>query len=250
MVGGEGTTVVAFDKYTGKEIWKSLTCKDLGYCPPMIYQIGGKRQLIIWHGEAVNGLDPESGSVYWTEPAKTYMAMSISTPRQLGDTLFLTSTFGGVWLMRLKPDGAGAEVVWKGDKKIGFDSVFGTPYAEDGYIYGSRNSGPDFCCIKADTGERLWNTMKPNGDKKLASADVFIIKNGDRFFLWTEQGDLVIAKLSPKGYEELSRAHLIDPTSAAFGRDVLWCHPAFANRCMFVRNDKELICVSLAATPK
>ncbi len=176
--------------------------------------------------------------------------MSISTPTLAGDYLFLTSTFGKSMALRLgksQPDRPAAEKAWIGDRGAGtsFDSVFGAPFAENGHIYGTSSDGELFC-IKAETGERLWQTDKPNG-KKFRSADVFLIKNGDRFFLWTEKGNLIIAKLSPKGYEEVSRTHLLDPTSAAFGRDVLWCHPAFANRCMYVRNDKELICVSLAA---
>jgi hypothetical protein len=69
----------------------------------------------------------------------------------------------------------------------------------------------------------------------------------DRFFLFNEKGDLIIAKLSPKGYDEVSRAHLLEPTNTAAGRDVLWSHPAFANRHMYARNDKEIICVDLVA---
>ncbi len=61
LVGGEGSAAVAFDKDTGKEIWKALSTKSLGYCPPTIIEAGGKRQLIIWHGEAANGLNPETG---------------------------------------------------------------------------------------------------------------------------------------------------------------------------------------------
>ena len=57
---------------------------------------------------------------------------------------------------------------------------------------------------------------------------------------------VTFAKLSPQGYEEISRAHLLEPTQAAFGRDVVWCQPAYADRSIFVRNDKELIRVSLA----
>ena len=63
-------------------------------------------------------------------------------------------------------------------------------------------------------------------------------------------GDLILAELSPKGYREISRAHLLEPTHAARGRDVVWSHPAFAHRCVFARNDKEIICVSLAADGK
>ena len=60
-------------------------------------------------------------------------------------------------------------------------------------------------------------------------------------------GDLIIARLSPAGYEEIDRTNLLGPTSAAFGRDVLWMVPAYAGKCVFVRNDQELLRVSLAA---
>ena len=65
--------------------------------------------------------------------------------------------------------------------------------------------------------------------------------------MFVETGDLVITKLSPAGYEELDRAHLLEPTNIAFGRDVVWCPPAYANRAVVVRNDTEIIRVSLAA---
>ncbi|HEV3340362.1 MAG TPA: PQQ-binding-like beta-propeller repeat protein, partial [Pirellulales bacterium] len=91
IVGGDGSTVVAFDKDTGKELWKALTAIEPGYCPPMIYEAGGTRQLIVWHGESVNGLDPETGNVYWSQAAPTYQGMSISTPRKSGDLLFVSA---------------------------------------------------------------------------------------------------------------------------------------------------------------
>lgn len=246
LVGGEGTTAVAFDKNSGKELWRALTAKEPGYAPPMIYELGGKRQLIIWHGDGVNGLDPETGKVYWTQPAKSYMAMSIATPRRVGDAVFVTAHPNLALLLHPKGDGEAPTVVWRGDKKTGFASVFSTPFAEDGYLYGVQTGGM-LCCVKAATGERLWETAEPVAGKRLGSAECFLVKNGDRFFVFNEKGDLLVARLTPKGYEQLSRAHLLDPTSAAFGRDVLWSHPAFAHRCVYVRNDKELVCVSLAA---
>jgi outer membrane protein assembly factor BamB len=248
MVGGDGTTVVAFDKDTGKELWRALSAKGPGYCPPMIYQAGGKRQLIVWHAEAVCGLDPETGQEYWSVPAATYQEMSIATPRKDGELLFVTAYPSTAVMIKLAGDRPSAEVAWKGapTKKTGFFTVFSTPFFQDGHLYGI-SSGGVLTCIKADTGERLWQTSQPHGPKPEGSAEVFLVKNGDRWFLANEKGDLIIAKLSPKGYEDVSRAHLLKPTGAAFGRMVLWSHPAYANRCMFWRNDEELICVSLAA---
>ena len=65
-------------------------------------------------------------------------------------------------------------------------------------------------------------------------------------FLWNDQGELLLARLRPEGFAEISRAKLLDPVENTRGRDVLWCHPAFANRCAYMHNGKELICVSLA----
>ena len=61
-----------------------------------------------------------------------------------------------------------------------------------------------------------------------------------------EKGDLIIAKLSPEKYEEISRARLVEPINRDPGRAVVWSHPAFANKSVYARNDKELVCVSLA----
>ena len=72
-----------------------------------------------------------------------------------------------------------------------------------------------------------------------------MVKNGSRYFLFSETGDLIIARLSPQGYDEVSRMHLIDPVNTDPGRPVVWTLPAFANRRVYVRNDQELICVDL-----
>jgi chemotaxis protein histidine kinase CheA len=59
-------------------------------------------------------------------------------------------------------------------------------------------------------------------------------------------GELILAKLSPQGYNEISRAKLLQPQENTRGREVIWCHPAFSNRCAFMHNGKELMCVSLS----
>jgi hypothetical protein len=120
-----------------------------------------------------------------------------------------------------------------------------TPYIDSQTIYGADRSGP-LCGVDLATGKRLWETCVPTTGKEPALyGTVFIVRNGERFFLFSESGDLIIANLSPKGYEEVSRMKLLAPTGTAFGRDVVWSHPAFAEKCVFARNDKEIVCVSL-----
>src|SRR5207248_11517577 len=109
-----------------KELWRALSAKEPGYCPPMIYDIGGKRQLIIWHPQAVNGLDPETGKVYWTQPAQTYSGMAIATPRQLGDAVFISGHPQVSLLGRIKDGTTPEPAPWKGSAKVGIASVFST----------------------------------------------------------------------------------------------------------------------------
>jgi outer membrane protein assembly factor BamB len=251
LAGGDGSTVVAFDKDTGKELWRALSAKEPGYCPPVIYEVGGKRQLIIFHPQALNSLDPETGKVYWTQPYTAQSGLTIPMPRKSGDRLFVTTFYNGPMMLKLDAEKPEATVLWRGKsnserKTDGLHSIIPTPYFEGDYIYGVCSYG-QLRCLKAENGERVWETFKATtGDKEVRWANAFLIKNGDRFFLPNEKGDLIIAKLSPKGYEEISRTHLLDPTNRDPGRLVVWSHPAFANRCIYARNDKEIVCASLA----
>ena len=188
--------------------------------------------------------------------------MTIPTPRLAGDRLFLTSFYGGSTLIKLNPDDPTlATVVWKSDLKQSnpelakntdkLHCVMSTPYIKDGYIYGVCSYG-ELRCIRLDDGGRVWSDLRATGSVKepteRARANAFLIPQRRPLLpLANEKGDLIVARLSPKGYEEISRAHLLERTGNAMGRKVVWSHPAFANRSMYARNDKELICVSLAA---
>jgi outer membrane protein assembly factor BamB len=258
LVGGDKSAVVAFDKDTGKEVWKNLSAEEIGYSPPMIYEAGGKRQLIVWHTEAINGLDPATGAVYWTQQYPTRgepqrPAVTIVTPRRLGDLLFITTYYHGPLMLKLAADRPAATVLWQGksdnaEKPDGLHSLMCSPVLKDGHIYGVCANG-ELRCLKADTGKQLWQTYAFTGGKKTDCGAAFLVPQGDRFVIFNEQGELILAELTPMGHKEISRARLLEPTHEARGRTVVWSHPAFANRCVFARNDKEIVCVSLAAGP-
>ena len=80
-------------------------------------------------------------------------------------------------------------------------------------------------------------------------ATIHMVPNGNRIWMFNEKGALIIARLSPAGFEEISRAKLIEPTLDQLRKrgGVCWSHPAFANRHVFARNDVELVCASLAS---
>jgi len=112
-------------------------------------------------------------------------------------------------------------------------------------VYSGKTSG-QLVCLDAGTGKEIWITDKVTS--KGSGATIHITPNGDTFLLFTDQGNLIRARLSPKGYEELSRVHLVDPVYPFAGRNVVWPPPAYANGHIFIHNGGELLCASLEAT--
>jgi outer membrane protein assembly factor BamB len=252
LVGGDGSAVVAFNKSTGAELWRALTTADVAYCPPVIYEFGGVRHLIIWLTDSIHALNPETGKVYWSHPWAVRGGGSIALPRKFDDRLFLSTFFNGSMMLKLHARPPGVEQLWISPKISVKDTTFlhslnCTPWLEGEHIYGVCNYG-QFRCLQISDGKRIWESLEPlQLTKPRRNANAFIVKNGNRFFLCPDNGDLVIAKLSPKGYEEIDRTKLIDTTDRDAGRPIVWSHPAFAGRCVFARNDREIVCVSLAA---
>lgn len=260
LVGGPEALVVSFDKRTGEERWRSLNDAAVGYCPPMIFEFGDSRQLIQWHPAAVSSLDPQSGRVAWQVPFAVQAGLTIPTPRQVGNRLFVTAFYNGPLMMSVRSDGSGADVAWKGRSESeietdGLHAIMCTPIVDETHIYGVCSYG-QLRCLDAKTGARLWETTEATGEGRWWNA--FLIPHeptgrrdgaeGHRVYIANEQGELIIARLSPGGYEELSRSKLIEPTRSLGRRSrmVVWSHPAFAEKSVFARNDREIIRVNLA----
>jgi outer membrane protein assembly factor BamB len=256
LVGGRpDAKVVAFDKLTGKEIWRALSSEsEIGVAQPIIITAGGTRQLIIWYPGAVASLDPATGKVYWEQPYKVGASMTVATPIHTGSLLFFTNFYDGPLMLALDEQKPAATVLWKGksDNEIqtdGLHATTATPVIVGDYIYGICSYG-QFRCLRAKTGERIWETQALTKERgRWVSGQ--IVRHGDRLFINNDRGDLVIVKPGPGGYEEISRTFLLKPTSPPGNRremvSVNWSHPAYANRHIYARNDEEIIAASLAA---
>jgi outer membrane protein assembly factor BamB len=246
-VGGPGSGVVAFDKETGKELWRAVSARAPTYCPPSIIQAGGTRQLIVWDPDKLNSLNPENGQAYWSQPLQPGYDMSIMAPQQYGNKLFASGIGRVGALYNLDESKPAATLAWVGTAKSAVYAANATPLIHDGTIYGVDCDTGFLMAVELETGKRLWETAKPYGaERRLNHGTAFLVRHAHGFFLFAETGDLVLAQLSPQEYREISRFHILEPTGECFGRPVVWSHPAFADKCCFVRNDKELVCVSLA----
>jgi outer membrane protein assembly factor BamB len=241
--------VISFDKKTGAERWRALDGPEPGYCPPVILEFGGRRQLIIWHPRAVVGLDPANGKVLWQVPFAVQAGLTISTPRKLGNRLFVTSFYNGPLMIDLGASGITPNVLWRTGaesterKNNSLHSIISTPIVTEDCVFGVGSYG-EMRCLDSNTGQLLWESREATGPDRWWNA--FLVPHDDRVVICNEQGEIIFAKLSRAGYQELSRAKLIEPTQPIQRRMTVWSHPAFAMRSLFARNDGELIRVSLA----
>jgi outer membrane protein assembly factor BamB len=248
LVGGEpDAKVVAFNKHTGAEVWRALSSDwEPGYNQPIIIAAGGARQLMIWHPTAISALDPATGRVLWEVPFQVDLGITVPTLVQSGPYLLATTFYNGARMLKLDEHKPAATVLWRGDS-FAPHSIISTPIVDAGYIYGMSQG--QLQCWEMATGKQVWRTRDLIPGRTTPFATAFFVRNGDRYFINTERGDLVIAKLSPQGYQEISRTHLIEPTHP-YAREpqgtVHWSHPAYANKHVIVRNDKEILRASLA----
>ena len=260
VVGAEPDgKVIAFDKHTGEEVWRSLSSDwEMGYGQPMIFERGGVEQLVIWEPKAVNSLNPATGEVYWSVPWEVASGMTVTTPVVDGDRLLFSQFYRGSLLLEFDSEKPEVRELWRGQSRSempeetdGLHSLITTPILEGDTIYGVCSYG-QLRGLNAADGSRLWESDEMTRQGRWGAA--FMVRHGDRWFVNNDLGDLIIARFSRDGYEEIDRARLIEPTTQSgfgprrlFDAMVNWTHPAYANRHIVARNDEEIIRVSLAA---
>ena len=244
IVGGDGTHTVAFNKKTGAEIWRYGSATEQGYSPPVIINAANTRQLILMSPDWIASVNPETGKELWTEKYAANNGSIIMTPIHYGKYLYVGGYSKHNLMLELDQQNPGAKVLWRDAAKKGLSPVNVQPFLEGDVMYGFHETG-EFTAVQIPSGDRLWETSKPLGNRPVGSGTVFLVKNGELFYMFAETGELILGKLDTKGFVELDRAKILEPTNSAFGRPVVWCPPAFANGRMFVRNDEECICVEL-----
>ena len=251
LVGGPGAAVVAFDAATGEERWRALSADEVGYSAPILIHAGGTRQLIVWLDTAIYSLDPATGKPLWSEPHPAEgnpmrPVVHIISPAFSPPWLLVSEHYQGSTMLKLADDAPRAVVEWRSSRgRPELNAMLASPVFKDNHLFGLTSDGV-LRCLESSTGAVRWETVAVTGKRKQANASAFLVPQEDRCFIFNDQGDLIMARLTAERYEEVDRAHILKPSSFARGRNVVWSHPAFANRCMYARNDEELICVSLA----
>jgi len=250
-VCGKDAYLVAFDRKTGAEKWAAFADRG-NYSAPIVIDQAGRRVLVCWSGDRVLGVDPATGALHWEYPLKSKnMPLGVASPLLHGDKLFFTGFYDGCALLRVDPEELAIEELWRrrGQNELrtnGLHSTISTPIAISEHLYGVDSYGELRCLALAD-GSRVWEDRTAVPRSRWAT--IHFVKNGERVWLFNERGELLIATLSPDGFNEVDRSKLLEPTRAQLNRrgGVCWSHPAFAYRHVFARNDEELVCADLRA---
>ena len=255
QLGAKEASVVAFSQQTGVEVWRSLT--DRGqYSSPVLVKQNGTDVLVCWTGDGVAGLDPQTGNPYWRHPFQpTRMPIGVATPVVNGNKIFLTSFYDGAMMLEMSETSMEVKQMWhligpNERKTEGLHSIISTPIWIGDYIYGVDSYG-ELRCLRASDGERIWEDLTAVERQRWAT--IHFVANGSNTWMLNEQGELMIGKLTRDGLEVTSRETILTPDQMRTPNrkgGVCWSHPAFANRCVFLRNDRELICIDLAAQKK
>jgi len=256
-VGGRnGASIIGLDVATGSLRWRVLSDQP-SYSTPVAIRRGGKTTAIVWTGENIVGLDPLNGKVAWQIPTpslRSVVAVHSPVISPDGGRVFVSSFYEGSKLIQLSDDGREAEVLWsrvgKSERRTdGLHSMISSPIwdTRGKYIFGIDSYGA-LRCLSATDGSRVWSdsgTVVPTG----RWATVHMVRHGTDVWMLNEQGDLMITELNSDGVKILSKTKVIEATSELNQRSypVAWAHPAFADGCVFVRNDRELRCVRLRA---
>lgn len=230
-VGAKGAGVVCFDAATGKEVWKS-TDDGASYSSPVAGTFDGKPAVVFLTRAGLRVLDPASGKSLYDFPwrPRDNNSVQAATPVVWNDEVFLTVSYStGAALVKLK--GGAAEEVWSNDKTL--SSQYNTPVRVGDYLYGTHGRSDAgvaaLRCVEWKTGAVKWS------EPKFGGASLIAVDGG--LLALTEGGDLVRFDAAPEGYKERARATLLAKPARP--------SPALANGLLYLRDGKQLVCVSL-----
>jgi outer membrane protein assembly factor BamB len=225
-VGGmRGGTLMAFDRTTGKVVWKALD-EHVSYSSPIVAKLAGRLQVVAMTGPRVVGLDLARGTLLWSYPFQIQYDESISTPIVADDTVVVTGDGKPLTALRIEAEGTGyrAAVAWRNRD---LTSYLSSMVAYQGHVYG-MNDGGEFVCIGLRDGKTIWI----GGNHGYYSTPVIA---GKRMFCLNERGSLAVLALDAAEYRLLAENRLADEET--------WTVPALVGGRLFVRSARGLRCL-------
>ena len=230
--GRKGASVVCLDKRSGKVIWKSQNDVQ-GHGGAVVATILGVKQVVSFTAEAVIGLDVRDGKLLWRAPVKTRLGRHVITPVVVDDTVVVSSYLAGLIGVRIAKEGEAfrAERAWL-SKALAVN--FMNPVAVGSHVYG-LGPGKSLFCVDVRTGKKAW-VEKGFFSGMVGRGYASFVVMKDRILVLAERGQLLLVAADPKRCRVIGRTRVCGQN---------WCHPAYVDGKLFLRDERELRCVGL-----
>jgi len=245
---GNGSGVVAFDKYTGKVKYQ-ITDELASYASPVLATIKGRRWCFVFARGGLIGFEPASGKVDFHYPWRSEELESVNAanPVVIDDKVFISETYGpGSALLKVKP--GGYEVLREESKqfKKSMQTHWMTPIYHDGYLYGSsgrHDTNAELRCIELATGKVTWRVPR------LGRTSLLMVDG--HFVCLSEFTPFLLLKVNPKRFEVVSEMEALDPkTNEPLLKNPCWAAPILSHGLMYIRGEARLVCLELIPRKK
>lgn len=231
--GGDGRSLVAYDKLTGERVWSGGS-ELSAYASPVEATLAGVRQILIVNEAHVAGHDAESGKLLWefSWPGQSNGAANTSQPVVLpGDRVFISKGYGvgaTVFAVHKGSDGQWSTVdQWGGPKRV-MKTKFANIVLRDGLAYGLDDGILE--CLDLETGKPRWKKGRYNHGQVMLVGDLLLVQS--------EEGHVALVEATPEAYRELGSF------PAVAGK--CWNNLALAGgRYLLVRSGEEAACYEL-----
>ena len=233
--GAGGSVAVGVNKNSGKLVWRSQATGNGSYAHPILADVGGTKQLIIYAAVGPIGINPANGRTIWQQRWTNGPEVNASDPIYRDGHLFVTSAYGqGALMLQLSPNG-GAKKLWE---MSDLESRFQPALLDGEFLY--VNSEGTLKCLKWPTNKVVWATR--NDDRNLLGLGGSMLRvDGDKLILLSQSGRLSLAKATPQGFERISSV----PDVVEGGE--VWATPAIHDGKLYVKGERELVCIDIKA---
>ncbi|HEY7120449.1 MAG TPA: PQQ-binding-like beta-propeller repeat protein [Tepidisphaeraceae bacterium] len=226
---GAGPVVLAIDKMSGAVAWRSQATGGGGYAHPILIDVAGTPQLVVFAGDQIVAMNPADGRTIWTYPWHTAFNVNASSPIYHDGRLFVTSEYDhGCLQLQLSP--AGATKIWENTNILG---KFQGAILDDGYLY--ANSAGSLVCVHWADGSLKWKATDPKLRLGIGGS---LIRSGDKLLLMSERGKLSLARATADGVQLIGQGQVVE------GKEV-WATPVLYGGRLYAKGGQELVCVDL-----
>jgi outer membrane protein assembly factor BamB len=231
-IGDRGQALGAFNPETGALIWKA---GHANYSPasPMVIDVDGQKQAVVFGGDRIIGLDPATGTELWNHAHRTDWGLNISTPvwNPIDHLLVFSSAYGtGSRALELRQASGKTTVreIWAVSRvRVHIGTII---RVGDTAYMSSGDFGPAFLtAMNVKTGAIEWQ------DRAFARAQLLYADN--KLIVLDEDGTLGIASVSPQGLKVLARASILENRA--------WTPPTLVGRTLYVRDRKTIAAYDL-----